>query len=223
MIDELPPDVRNLLDAERAVEPDVSVRAAVRSRLAPTIARASLRAMSIKILSVVAVITGVGGTVALTHSRSPVADVIQTPTASPKVAPSEPRPTIVAAERSPIAIASTPRTEAPRPVPVAPHITSRHRADPEPVAAPLSESVLLGRAWHAIADAEPQRALALVEQATSLYPDGSLAEEREVIKIQALAGLDRRAEAHDLATRFLAAHPRSVHRQLVHQLQESTR
>jgi outer membrane protein assembly factor BamD (BamD/ComL family) len=78
-----------------------------------------------------------------------------------------------------------------------------------------SEPELLKRAWTALSDGEPQKALQITEQDAQLHPDGDLAEEREAARIAALAKLHRIDEARSAASRFLQVHPASVHRALV--------
>lgn len=56
---------------------------------------------------------------------------------------------------------------------------------------------------------EPARALALVEAGRREFPRSLFAEERDAIRVLALARLERGAEAARLGRRFLAAHPSS--------------
>ena len=42
------------------------------------------------------------------------------------------------------------------------------------------------------------------------FPDGRLVEEREALRVQALAQLGRAAEAHEVAARFRRQYPRSM-------------
>jgi hypothetical protein len=55
-------------------------------------------------------------------------------------------------------------------------------------------------------------ALALARRDASLYPAGSLTEERDALTIEALAALDRRDDAITAATTFFNAHPSSMYR-----------
>lgn len=75
----------------------------------------------------------------------------------------------------------------------------------------LSEPDLLGQAQAALAS-DPGRALSLAEQHSRRFPHGVLAQEREVIAIEALSRLGRHTEAAARATRFLHAFPTSAHR-----------
>lgn len=75
---------------------------------------------------------------------------------------------------------------------------------------PLAELALLTRARR-ISLAQPARALALLEQHRAQYPHGTLAEERELLAVEALLREGREAEARTRAGAFRAEHPRSLH------------
>jgi outer membrane protein assembly factor BamD (BamD/ComL family) len=77
-----------------------------------------------------------------------------------------------------------------------------------------TEAHLLQRAKDALSGS-PAAALALAEEHAARFPAGALAQEREVLIIQALARLGRAEAAHARARRFLDAYPGSVHRTLV--------
>ena len=82
------------------------------------------------------------------------------------------------------------------------------RADAiEPVRPTLDDSVLREARMVAKARAhltgDPQRALALVQQAEKEFPYGQLVEERRAIAIQALVALGRKDDAHRQADAFL--------------------
>jgi hypothetical protein len=66
----------------------------------------------------------------------------------------------------------------------------------------------------------PAEALGLIEDHPRLYPRGVLAQEREVIAIDALVRLGRRSEAAARAAAFRAAFPRSAHASRVTALTE---
>jgi len=57
--------------------------------------------------------------------------------------------------------------------------------------------------------ADPGRALGLADEHVRLYPAGALAQEREVLAVDALLRLGRREAAEARASRFRAAHPGS--------------
>jgi hypothetical protein len=83
-----------------------------------------------------------------------------------------------------------------------------------PSAAPRgpSEAALVDTA-RSIVKSNPRRALALAEQHRRLYPEGVLAQEREVIAIEALALLGRGDAARSRADEYRAKSPHSVHGQ----------
>jgi hypothetical protein len=59
--------------------------------------------------------------------------------------------------------------------------------------------------------AQPSQALGVLAQHRKHYPDGVLAQEREVLAVEALLGAGRRKEAAARASAFIKAHPSSVH------------
>jgi len=69
---------------------------------------------------------------------------------------------------------------------------------------------LLSRAQQALG-AEPALAFSLAERHRRLFPDGALAQEREVIAIEALRGLKKTNEADARAQQFRARYPHSAH------------
>jgi hypothetical protein len=73
-----------------------------------------------------------------------------------------------------------------------------------------TEFSLLEQAQRALRD-DPRRALDLADHDAQRYPTGTLAQEREVIAIEALAQLGRRDEARARAARFFRAFPGSAH------------
>jgi hypothetical protein len=72
----------------------------------------------------------------------------------------------------------------------------------------LEEHRILARARAALASS-PQVALAGVEDHARRFPEGSFVEEREFLRVRALAALDRGASAREAASRFAARFPRS--------------
>ncbi len=75
---------------------------------------------------------------------------------------------------------------------------------------PVEEAKLLGRAQEAIGS-DPARALALATDHASKYPRGALAQEREVLAVDALLRLGRRKDAEARARAFRATYPTSGH------------
>jgi hypothetical protein len=77
--------------------------------------------------------------------------------------------------------------------------------------APASEAELLQRA-QALLARNPARALALADQHAKQFPQGQLAQEREVIRIEALRRLARSDEAEKIENDFDHDFPESAHR-----------
>jgi hypothetical protein len=129
--------------------------------------------------------------------------------------------TSVAPEREPTREVSAPRalaTESPvAPTPEAP--TSESIPSPAEIPSPAqianpppeSELALLQRAGDRLRS-DPAGALDLAQEHADRFPSGALAQEREVIAIEALVGLHRYSEARDRAQRFVRDFPGSAHR-----------
>jgi type IV secretory pathway VirB10-like protein len=77
-----------------------------------------------------------------------------------------------------------------------------------------SEGALLHRA-HAVIATDPRQALALTVEHSRRFPNGMLAQEREVIAIEALARLGRAGDARARAAAFFATYPGSAYRRRV--------
>jgi hypothetical protein len=75
----------------------------------------------------------------------------------------------------------------------------------------IALGVSLLREARGAVDAEPSRALALIDRHAAEFPD-VLDQERELIAIEALRGAGRAAEARERASRFLALYPESTYR-----------
>lgn len=158
---------------------------------------------------------------------TPVEPAPPLPEPIPQVASLPPVPAIAPALGGQDAPTATPRTVAaplrgPHPhvadAPAAPTV-----AEPAPTPAWLApaaapaerapgptEASLLMPARAALARA-PARTLTLCAQHAELFPNGALAEERDVLAIEALAGLGRTGEARARADAFRRAHPGSAH------------
>jgi hypothetical protein len=136
---------------------------------------------------------------------------------SPALPPSASAPAIVAPSVS--------SSAAPEPMSSAAPIASASAAarvlSPEPPAsaAPSAPSArgdlvrereILDAAHAALAHGRAADALAAVQRHASQWPRGYLGEEREVVRIQALAASGRRGEAEQLAAQFRAMHPKSM-------------
>lgn len=141
-----------------------------------------------------------------TTSAEAGAVVTESPVPAPIVLPS-PAPPV--ASQPPPAVALPPPPAAPDAVGIAAPAT-------------VPESSLLAQAWSALSRRDAARALVLVREGERAYPAGPLSEEREAIRISALAQLHRRDEAHAAAARFLHRYPHSIHRPLVQRALEET-
>jgi hypothetical protein len=112
--------------------------------------------------------------------------------------------------------APAPPLDPPRQAPKVPPPVRASRAEAH-AGDPRAEAALLQQANDALA-ADPGRALKLCAVHVQRYPSGLLSQEREVIAIEALVGLGRRAEATERADRFRAAHPESSHLRRIEQV-----
>jgi hypothetical protein len=136
------------------------------------------------------------------HLAEPVASALdETP---PAVAPSP---------------APVPRVGAVAPAP-APAVQQAKAVSPAPAASSLLEEVaLLDDARRALGAGDAARASALVDGYEARFPAGSLVEEAAEVRIEALYRAGKRAQAGDLAAKFLAAHPSSIHARVIRSLQ----
>ena len=121
------------------------------------------------------------------------------------------RPVVRDTTSAPIPIASVappPATVASAAIalPAPPASSTRSTARPEHP----SELALVSEAERSRLDA-PAKSFALTEEHARLYPHGLLAEERDVLAIEALARLGRLPRAKDLAQRFAARYPGSAY------------
>jgi hypothetical protein len=114
------------------------------------------------------------------------ARVIETSTPVETEAPAKTLPSISAKVTSPL----VPSRESPKKLP--------------------SEATIIDQA-HRQLQADPERALALTETHRKLYPQGILAQEREVIAIEALSRLGKGRAAEKRVDDFRTKQPHSVH------------
>lgn len=137
-----------------------------------------------------------------------------TSAAAPPSDPSRPTPL----EPSLDTVVSQPATEAPGsndhvvPAMPSPHATpgAAHPSSPGESLADTEVSLLEDA--QAALRTDPRRALDLTDREASRFPAGTMAQEREVIAIEALTRLGRMDEARGRARRFFQAFPRSAHR-----------
>ena len=168
-------------------------------------------------LAVLAIGAGVTWRVLSTPPSEPPPElntIVQvTPAVMPKAAPStsaaESTPTRVDTEPAllpPSARAVTP-VEIPSAEPARPRPRQRSRP---PLRGLAGERKLLERARAALADDEPEGALARLDRHQRFYPKGTLTEEREALRVRALARAGRSEDAHWQARRFRLQFPTSL-------------
>lgn len=137
----------------------------------------------------------------------------------------EPSPVSVPApparDVAPAPKAAAPRAEPPSPaamppasVDAEPDVAETAPKPRAPAAAKPSEAALLNQAQQAL-KSDPRRALELTRRHKQLYPQGSLAQEREVIAIEALSRLDKTSSAQERAEAFSEKYPESAHQKKV--------
>jgi hypothetical protein len=210
-----PPRLRDpFLDAGKSELPDEARLAAIAAKLGPIVGGAAGGGAA-------AVATAKTGVVAKVVAGVVLASVIvvgsvvgvqklSTPTAGPPVA-------IVTA--APVPIPEVPASIEPLPSavivtkPTAPHASVGARDVPAEDD-PTAEVKLLERAQDALRS-RPADALALCTEHERRFPRGMLAQEREVIAIEALVKEGRIPDATARADRFAAAHPSSTHQRRI--------
>jgi hypothetical protein len=167
---------------------------------------------------VIAIVTALGAAFAVAYfSTRPAPVASEEPTARP--------PAEVQAQAPPSTAAPSPATTstvAPEAVDAAkpaPSSTSAMRAPAEgrgapppskPITDASAEAALLERAREAIAT-DPKRALAITREHARRFPKGILAQEREVIAIDALKRLGKGSEAESRVDQFKKTYPGSAH------------
>jgi hypothetical protein len=154
-------------------------------------------------------------------------------------APPPPRPIPAVVEKfearapEPLEEAALPIDEPAAPAPAAaPASRRRHHVRPAPapvaaappaeapadVASRLREEAALVQRAERLLDADPAGALRLVDERRRRFPTGALDQEAEVVAIDALLRLGRRADAASRARTFEAAHAGSLHARRIKRL-----
>ncbi len=229
--------VREVLEAAREVDPSRDELARMTARLAAALPPGTLPAPPPTSLPVPGVVAGAakvgasaawakglagvaialalgGGTWIATRPHAagtaPVASTEasvappEVPVVSSAVAPPTASSSAEAADHAPAAGASAPSTaSAPRP-----HVAPSASTPLEPAE---PEAEILARAHTEILHGSPERALDLVTLDARLHPRGALAQERELIAVEALMRLGRTSEARTRAAAFRQAYPGSSH------------
>jgi hypothetical protein len=203
-------------EARRALgsEQDVQRLRAKLGELTPTAAPAAAPAKTTALASKVVI----GTTVAVLMLAAAIVLMTRAPSTPPSaITPHAVQPLPVpvpeAAAPAPPPVVQ-PRVEvAPEPKPAAPRRKAiAPAAAPPPTAAPAppapKELELLTAAQDAI-DRAPQRALGLLEEHARFYPNGSFAQERESLAIDALRKLGRTSAAQERARAFVVRFPKA--------------
>lgn len=100
-------------------------------------------------------------------------------------------------------------------------VPAASKQEPKTPASSLAEEHRLLSAARAALGTDPSRALQLTREHERRFPDGVLAQEREVIAIQALAATGQNAAARDKAEGFDQQYPGSPHRRRVDEATDS--
>ena len=114
---------------------------------------------------------------------------------------------------------SASETDAGLRAPLARVLHERERADVDagvgrpvvPREVDIDAELQLLREAQSVLRSDPARALAVAAEHARRFEDGTLAQEREVVAIEALVALSRLPEARARAERFAARWPRSAH------------
>jgi hypothetical protein len=199
-----------LIQSARADLPSEHEKNAVRAGVWSAVASRVPAPVPSRIPALRLIVTGVIASTAIVGTWLAMRDAPVTTTTLPK----SPRP-IAASEIAPVvAIEPTPIAHEPM---IETPVAARSRPRPQPPAAsePADEGALLLSARRARAD-DPDGALRILDEHRTRYPDGALAQEREVMAIE-LLGRSERDRARDRASAFLARWPESTYRERIEQ------
>ncbi|OJH39488.1 hypothetical protein [Cystobacter ferrugineus] len=228
-------ELRELLGAARLDEPSAEQLASLAGKLGPllgppggappaapapgaapppsgSVAPAVASGVKAKVLTGVAVVVLAGGS--FQAGRLFERERAETRAVAPVAAPTPPAPEPAREEAAPPEPA--PPEPEPRPEPARPRgaaaPTPRVPRARAPEAPPLDEELaLLEGAYQALQRGVAAEALAEAERHAVRFPSGALAQEREVLAIDALVRMGRRTEAEARAEAFRARYPTSTH------------
>ena len=215
---ELDEALRETLEAGHHEKPSEAQLASLAARLGPLMgpggggsggsggtggAAATGGGVALKSLGVLMVVAaaGIGGTLTMRES---------TPPPAPEVTPEAPAPEAPAPMPIPVGL-DPPEASPP---PVALPLRSRPAAPPSFETDPAAELALIRHAQAALRS-DPAEALRTTVEHRRRFGDGTLAQEREVLAIDALTRLGRETNAGDRAARFHSRWPRSAHRRRI--------
>lgn len=173
---------------------------------ASAIATAAKGGLAIKVVGVVAVAGAVGGGTVAVATRAAreeptPAGIVEAPSATTRARVAEPAASLPP-RVDPLSLPSAEPSARATPT------TALAKSAPPP--RPEDEVRLLERAQDAL-KTRPAEALALCDEHARAHPSGMLAQEREVIAIEALVKTGRMAEARARAAKFRARWPGSSH------------
>lgn len=171
------------------------------THVAPPVAAGSVgTSLAVKALLGVALAGGAwwGGSALLSTHRSPAS-------ARSSLEPSAPAPTVQAAPTEPTEAQAVP----PEPAVSAPERAAARRSASATTLA--EEGRLLAEAHRLVQSGQPQRALDVLRASQARFPRSVLAQEREVLTIEALYASGSSTTAKQRAQQFLKRHPKSPH------------
>lgn len=209
-------DLRAVLDSARAHEPTPGDLAELQAKLAAALPPGTLPGAPPPPAGPAG---AAGGKIALGFVATGVvaaAIAIATRTPSPTEAPPPPPASAIVEAPAP------PPPPAPietTPEPIA-SASATPPARPAPPRVVVPEATILKQAHDELLRGSPERALALAADHARAYPNGALAQERDVITIEALVRLGRKDEARRKARAFHAAYPGSSHGERIDRLVE---
>ena len=231
-LDSLPPEMEELLAAERRRPgPSVELRNQLWSGVSKGLggavaASAAAKVATAKLVMVAVVAFGLGTGVGVIADRrlsavpGPVPTAVLPPPTPVEAAPPLPPPIAPTSVSTPpparpLEQRQPPRVATPRPVVVPPApATSAPAPEPGPPNAHdaelAAERAQLERARTALARGRPSEAYQATLEYDLAYPSGQLAEEGQVLEIEALMALGRGDEARSLAARFRSRFPNSL-------------
>jgi hypothetical protein len=209
---------RRLLAEERSILPESDAlraralsRAAASMGAASAVVRPAFFRARVPLLAAAALFVGLGAFAAYQSFGAGASEPPQAttpPVAAAPVAPPSPLgnagPALQGA--APDAEIASPAPPAPAAAPVPAGAARRASADD----ANAAELGLLQRARAAVASGDHATALAVIAEHQRRFPAGRLREERDALRVKALASLGRKDEARRAADRFQTEFPRSV-------------
>ena len=217
------PELSETMHAARERLPDANALEALRTRIEavvappapPTAVAAAATPAALKLVLALLVVTGAAVTAQRLAQRAeipalpaaaPSANVVAAPLPPPRL----PAPAVEAAASA--NAPSLPRATSTVPAAAArPSMAPSAASAPSPAAAGVTSELELVKRAGQLLKSDPAQAFRLTTDHARLYPSGALAEEREVIAIDALASLGRASAARSRAERFMASYPRSAH------------